>query len=66
MSMKLGAYLKDTAVTQEAFASRVNMSIASVSRISRGLQTPSLTAARAIVKATDGKVSYEDLLGGAA
>lgn len=66
MSMKLGAYLKDEAVTLDAFASRVNMSVASVSRISRGLQTPSLPAARAIVKATEGKVSYEDLLGGVA
>lgn len=58
--MQLAKYLDLEATTQADFAGRIGLSIASVSRLASGRQTPSLATIRAIEKATGGRVTAAD------
>ena len=59
--MTLDAYLRDTADTAEALASRVGTTGASISRIRRGEQNITLDLAKRIVAETGGSVTLDDL-----
>lgn len=60
--MKLTDYLDARGETGLAFARRAGLAQATISRILSG-SSPTLTTARMIVEATEGKVRYEDLIG---
>jgi DNA-binding transcriptional regulator YdaS (Cro superfamily) len=59
--MDLDTYLKTSGVSGSAFADRIGVSAASVTRIRKGGQNISLELAQRIVTATGGKVSLEAL-----
>lgn len=59
--MTLDEYLRTHPVTAGAFAERIGMSAASVTRIRKGDQNITLDLATKIVAATGGKVTLEDL-----
>jgi DNA-binding XRE family transcriptional regulator len=58
----LQQWLDDTGTTDTALAAKVGASVASISRIKRGLQTPSLQLAVAISRETGGLVPVGNLL----
>lgn len=64
--MTLDEYLRTHPVTAAAFAGRIKVSPASVTRIRKGGQNIPLALAREIVTATGGKVTLEDLAVGLA
>lgn len=59
--MDLDTYLRTSGLTGSAFADRLGISAASVTRIRKGAQNISLELAQRIVLATGGKVSLEAL-----
>lgn len=61
--MTLDEYMKQPGATEAVFAKKIGVSIPTVNRIRRGLQVPSPATARAIVKATEGLVSMNELYG---
>lgn len=65
MSMTLDAYLSQDGMTAAALAKLAGTSGASITRILHGEQKPSMDMIRAIVTATRGKVSADDLIFGA-
>lgn len=60
--MDLDRYLNEAKETGDGFARRVQLSKATISRIRRGAQTPSLPVAVRISDATGGLVRERDLL----
>lgn len=60
--MTLAEYLSSKRLTDEAFASIVNLSQSQISRIKRGISRPSWSAVEAIERATGGEVSASDFL----
>ncbi len=60
--MDLDTYLRETGTDAAAFAERVGLTTASISRIRRGQQNISRETIRAIVAATDGAVTAEALV----
>lgn len=61
-AMTLAEYLSSKRITDEAFASMVNLSQSQISRIKRGISRPSWSALAAIERATGGEVSASDFL----
>lgn len=57
--MTLAEYLKATHTRQEDFASALGVTQATVSRLVRGLISPSIDMAAAIKSATQGAVDFE-------
>lgn len=57
--MTLGEYLKQTGMRQEDLASAVHVTQATVSRLARGVMSPSVELAAAIKRATQGAVDFE-------
>jgi DNA-binding transcriptional regulator YdaS (Cro superfamily) len=64
--MDLDTYLRTSGVSGTAFADRVGISAASVTRIRKHSQNISLDLAKRIVAATGGKVTLEALATGKA
>jgi len=60
--MDLRAYLDREGLTLEAFAKRVDLSTASVSRLVRGLQRPDWDTMTKIARETAGEVTPNDFL----
>ncbi|HET7411645.1 MAG TPA: helix-turn-helix transcriptional regulator [Pararhizobium sp.] len=60
--MKLRTYLKEHSETATAFASRIGVSVSSVSRLANGKREPDLELALKIRDATGGLVQFEDML----
>ena len=60
--MKLAAYLEAEGLTATEFAGRVGRSIATISRIARGLHAPDWPTMRAIAEATGGRVMPNDFV----
>lgn len=58
--MKLGTYLRDTGITQEAFAKLIGEDQGAVSRFVSGKRIPNPRAMRAIMRVTDGAVDAKD------
>lgn len=58
--MKLADYLDAHGLTASAFAGKIGRSIATVSRIARGLHSPDWPTMRAIAEATSGAVQPND------
>lgn len=52
----LATYLASARITQEEFAKKVGLKQAAISRLARGLSRPSLEAAVAIERITEGAV----------
>ena len=63
--MTLDTYLSAKGVTASALAAKAGTSSATITRILYGDQQPSTSMIRAIVSATEGKVSADDLIFGA-
>ena len=63
--MTLDQYLNETGLTINAFAEACGTSGASMNRILHGEQKPSVEMIRAIVAATDGQVTADDIVFGA-
>ncbi len=61
MKHPLKIYREKNSISQDGFASLLNISEASVSRIESGLQKPSLDLAYSIEQATKGKVTASQL-----
>jgi transcriptional regulator with XRE-family HTH domain len=59
--MKLGEYLKKHGISMQAFADKVELSCASISRYITGERYPQRQHAVRIVNATGGTVSFDDL-----
>lgn len=59
--MTLKQYLKERGIKQQAFAKKLEISDASMSRIIRGEQWPDKNLCRLIKKLTKGAVTAEDL-----
>jgi len=59
--MTLDDFLRKSPDTAAAFAARVGLSPASMTRVRKGKQNISLAQAQTIVEATGGKVSLKDL-----
>jgi len=59
--MDLDKWLEQNAITKTDFARKLGLSLASVSRLAAGLQTPSLATALKIEKITGGAVTGADL-----
>ncbi|WP_090739594.1 helix-turn-helix domain-containing protein [Paracoccus tibetensis] len=57
--MTLGEYLRASGTRQEDFASRVGVTQATISRLVRGVASPSIDMAAAIKAATGGAVDFE-------
>ncbi|MGA0615345.1 helix-turn-helix transcriptional regulator [Paracoccus sp. KR1-242] len=57
--MTLGAYLKVTRRRQEELAAEVGVTQATISRLARGMMSPSVDLAAAIKRATSGAVDFE-------
>ena len=64
--MQLRDYLAQDGVSRKAFADLIGVSSEAVRRYEAGLRTPRPDQLRAIVEATEGKVTLEDLIGQAA
>lgn len=62
MRMKLETYLREKKLTDAAFAVEVSSSQSQISRIRRGVSSPSWDLADRIAKATKGKVTANDLI----
>lgn len=64
MSVKhpLAEYITAIGLTYEAFGQKVGLTRTSVHRIVSGAQIPSAESALAIVEATGGRVTLEDLI----
>lgn len=60
--MTLDAFISSGVMTAADLARRSGLSAASITRITKGQQQPSFSAIRAIVNATDGKVTANDLV----
>lgn len=60
--MTLNQYIRESSDTAEALAERLNISVASVSRIRNGKQNITLALARLIVSETQGLVTLDDLV----
>lgn len=58
---KLGAWLKANGQTTTAFADKVGVSAATISRICGGKQGIRMNTAEAIIAATDGEITLQDL-----
>ena len=58
--MKLGIYLRDRGITQEAFAKLIGEDQGAVSRFVAGKRIPNPRAMRAIMRVTDGVVDAKD------
>lgn len=58
----LRTYRKDKGISLEAIAAKAKVTRTSLSRIERGLQTPSLDLVGRIITATDGALSADDFL----
>jgi DNA-binding transcriptional regulator YdaS (Cro superfamily) len=61
--MKLDTYMRETGTTATALAGVIGCNVSTITRIAKGEVTPSPHNAVAIVKATEGRVSLEDLYG---
>jgi transcriptional regulator with XRE-family HTH domain len=59
--MKLGTYITDKGMTDASFGALAGISQSQVSRIRRGISWPTSETVEAIVKATKGKVTAQDL-----
>ena len=57
--MTLRSYLKDTNTRQEDFAAEIGVTQATISRLVRGVATPSIELAAQIKRATNGAVDFE-------
>lgn len=57
--MTLRSYLKDTNTRQEDFAAEIGVTQATISRLVRGVATPSIELAAQIKRATSGAVDFE-------
>ena len=60
--MKLDRYLWENKISQKEFSKLIGISLRCLWLIVHQQSTPSLLNAMRIVKATDGQVTYEDLL----
>lgn len=58
--MKLSEYMKTEGVTATAFAAKIGRSVATISRLARGLRAPDWPTMRAIAEATGGAVQPND------
>lgn len=63
---KLRSYLEANSLSQAAFAVRVGLNQATISKLCAGSMRPSLETAARIAAATDGAVPYESWIGGQA
>ena len=57
--MTLRSYLKDTRTRQEDFAAVIGVTQATISRLVRGVATPSIDLAAQIKRATNGAVDFD-------
>lgn len=64
--MNLATYLEKHDMTATAFAAKIGVSIATVTRAARGEIMPSPETMRRIIEATNGKVTPNDFYGSAA
>lgn len=60
--MKLEEYLSKNHLTHEAFSQKVDVSRVQITKIINGHVSPSAKLMKKIKQATNGKVSYEDLI----
>lgn len=60
--MKLDRYLWENKISQKSFSKKIGISLRNLWLIVHNQSSPGLLNAIKIVKATKGKVSYEDLL----
>ncbi len=60
--MELDYYLWRNKISQNAFAKKLHISLSTLSQVVCRKNSPSLLTAVKIVKATNGVVTYEDLL----
>lgn len=60
--MKLDSWLQEKGITAKGFAVEVGLTGASISRLRRGLQRPTLDTIEAIRTATDGAVDAVDFV----
>lgn len=64
--VKLDAFLEESGLTNAAFAERVGVSEATISRLRNGKQTPSWDLIQRITVETAGRISPNDFLPSAA
>lgn len=60
--MKLKEYLSENNLTHENFSQQVGVSRVQITKIINKYVSPSAKVMKKIKEATDGKVSYEDLI----
>lgn len=60
--MHLKPWLKEKKKTLDWLAGELGISVTSAWRLANGEQDPSLSTAEAIIRLTDGEVTFEDLL----
>lgn len=65
MPMNLASYLEENNLTATAFADRIGVAIATVTRAARGEIMPSPETMKRIMQETNGKVTPNDFYGAA-